>query len=53
MIVYVFVAKWYQKRRKNEDYDVHATVEAIYERVLSTKKELSFEYIIEEIGAET
>ena len=44
MIVYVFVAKWYQKRRKDEDYDVHATVEAIYNRVLSTKKELSFEY---------
>ena len=38
MIVYVFVAKWYRKRRKDEDYDVHATVEATYHRMLENRE---------------
>ena len=35
MIVYVLVARWYQRRRKDEDYDVHTVVEETYDRVLS------------------
>ena len=43
MIVYIFVAWWYQKRRKDEDYDVHAVVEATYDRVLK-QREKGFHY---------
>ena len=32
MMVYIHVARWYKKRRKDEDYDVHAVVEATYNR---------------------
>ena len=38
MIVYVFVAKWYPKRHKDEDYDLHATVEATYYRMLENRE---------------
>ena len=38
LIVYIFVARWYQKRRKDEDYDVHAVVEATYDRVLKQRE---------------
>ena len=43
MIVYVFVAKWYEKRRKDEDYDVHATVEATYHRMLENSELVNHE----------
>ena len=46
MIVYIFVSRWYQKRRKDEDYDVHAVVEATYNRVLKQRElhEKGFNY---------
>ena len=46
MIVYMFISRWYQKRRKDEDYDVHAVVNATYDRVLKQRElhEKGFNY---------
>ena len=39
MIIYIFVARWYQRRRKDEDYEVHAVVKATYDRFLESRQE--------------
>ena len=45
MIVYVLVARWYQRRRKDEDYNVHTVVEETYNRVLSIDTYFKNNYI--------
>ena len=39
MIIYIFVARWYQRRRKDEDYEVHAVVNATYDHILENRQE--------------
>ena len=39
MIIYIFVTKWYQRRRKDEDYEVHAVVKATYDHILENRQE--------------
>ena len=39
MIIYIFVARWYQRRRKDEDYEVHAVVKATYDHILENRQE--------------
>ena len=39
MIIYIFVARWYQRRRKDEDYEVHAVVKATYDHILESRQE--------------
>ena len=33
MVTFLLVSRWYQHRKKGEDYDIHAVLEATYERV--------------------
>ena len=44
MIVYAVVARWYQRRRKDEDYNVHTVVEETYDRVLSIEASFKNNY---------
>ena len=39
MIIYMLVARWYRRRRKNEDYEVHAVVNATYDHILENRQE--------------
>ena len=39
MIIYIFVARWYQRRRKDEDYEVHAVVKATYDHIFENRQE--------------
>ena len=39
IIVYIFVARWYQRRRKDEDYEVHAVVKATYDHIFENRQE--------------
>ena len=39
MIIYIFAARWYQRRRKDEDYEVHAVVKATYDRIFESRQE--------------
>ena len=39
MFIYIFVARWYQRRRKDEDYEVHAVVKATYDRIFESRQE--------------
>ena len=39
LIVYTFVARWYQRRRKDEDYEVHAVVKATYDHIFENRQE--------------
>ena len=39
MIIYTYVARWYQRRRKDEDYEVHAVVNATYDHILENRQE--------------
>ena len=33
IVIFILVSRWYQHRKKGEDYDIHAVLEATYERV--------------------
>ena len=39
MIIYILVARWYRRRRKDEDYEVHAVVKATYDHILENRQE--------------
>ena len=39
MIIYIFIARWYQRRRKDEDYEVHAVVKATYDHIFESRQE--------------
>ena len=39
MIIYIFIARWYQRRRKDEDYEVHVVVKATYDHILENRQE--------------
>ena len=39
MIIYIFIARWYQRRRKDEDYEVHAVVKATYDHIFENRQE--------------
>ena len=39
MIIYIFVARWYRRRRKDEDYEVHAVVKATYDHIFENRQE--------------
>ena len=39
LIVYMLVARWYRRRRKNEDYEVHAVINATYDHILENRQE--------------
>ena len=39
MIIYTIVARLYQKRRKDEDYEVHAVVKATYDHIFESRQE--------------
>ena len=39
LIIYIFVARWYQRRRKDEDYEVHAVVKATYDHIFENRQE--------------
>ena len=39
MVIYIFVARWYQRRCKDEDYEVHAVVKATYDHILENRQE--------------
>ena len=39
MFIYIFVARWYQRRRKDEDYEVHAVVKATYDHIFENRQE--------------
>ena len=39
LIIYIFVARWYRRRRKDEDYEVHAVVKATYDHILENRQE--------------
>ena len=39
MIIYIFIARWYQRRNKDEDYEVHAVVKATYDHIFESRQE--------------
>ena len=39
MIIYILVARWYQRRCKDEDYEVHAVVKATYDHIFENREE--------------
>ena len=39
IIVYILVARWYQRRRKDEDYEVHAVINATYDHILENRED--------------
>ena len=39
MVIYICVARWYQRRRMDEDYEVHAVVKATYDRIFENRQE--------------
>ena len=39
MIIYMYVARWYRRRRKDEDYEVHAVIKATYDRIFESRQE--------------
>ena len=39
MIIYIFIARWYQRRRKNEDYEVHAVAKATYDHIFENRQD--------------
>ena len=39
LIIYIFIARWYRRRRKDEDYEVHAIVKATYDHILESRQE--------------
>ena len=39
VIIYIFVARWYRRRRKDEDYEVHAILKATYDHILESRQE--------------
>ena len=39
MIIYMYVARWYRRRRKDEDYEVHAVVKATYDHIFESRQE--------------
>ena len=39
MIIYIIVARWYQRRRKDEDYEVHTVINATYDHILENRQD--------------
>ena len=39
MIIYIFIARWYQRRRRDEDYEVHAVINATYDHILENRQD--------------
>ena len=42
LIVYIFIARWYQKRRKDEDYEVRVVIEATFDNVFQQRQDENY-----------
>ena len=42
LIVYIFVARWYQKRHKDEDYEVRVVIEATFDNVFQQRQDENY-----------